>query len=79
MASAWPVDAFVGSAKTGFTATVGGDGTLRVGQTSSVLVTAPTDAPSGTFAVVSVRSARPTTAPPLTDGAHINYVGVYVP
>ena len=79
MASSWPVGAYANSAKMGFTATVGGDSTLRVGQTSSVLVTAPTDAPSGTFAVVSVGSDRPMTTPSLTDGAHINYVGVYVP
>ena len=79
MGSSWPLDAFADSAATGFTATIGGDGTLRVGQTSSVLVTAPPDAPSGTFALVSVESDRPMTTPPLTDGAHINYVGVYVP
>jgi hypothetical protein len=79
MSSAWPLDAYAASAKTGFTATVGGNGTLKANETSSVLVTAPADAPSGTFAVVSVESDRPMTTPPLTDGAHINYVGVYVP
>jgi hypothetical protein len=79
MTSSWPLGAYAASAKTGFTATVGGDGTLRVDEKSTVSVTAPADAPSGTFAVISVASERPMTTPPLTDGSHINYVGVYVP
>jgi hypothetical protein len=79
MASSWPVEAYVASANMGITATVGGDGALRVDETSSVLVTAPAGAPSGTFAVVSVDSERPMTTTTLTDAAHISYVGVYVP
>jgi len=79
LSSSWPVTASEASATAGFSAMVAGDGTLGVDQMSSVLVTAPADAPSGTFAVLTVASKRPTTTPPLTDGAHLNYVGVYVP
>jgi hypothetical protein len=78
LASAWPVAARVASAVSGFSVDVGGDGTLGVNQISDVTVTAPSTAPSGTFAVVGVASQRPPN-PPLSDAAHINYVGVYVP
>jgi hypothetical protein len=75
----WPVQASIASAASGFTATAAGDQTLSDRETSSVLVTAPSASPSGTFAVVTVASQRPQTSPPLIDGSHLNYVGVYVP
>jgi hypothetical protein len=79
LGSAWPVSAHVASAAMGFTAEVGGTGTLLSGETSKILVTAPAGAASGTFAVVTAASTRPQTSSPLTDGAHFSYVGVYVP
>jgi hypothetical protein len=75
--AAWPVHASVASAVTGFSAAAGAD-TLSPGQTSSLTVTAPSSAPLDAFAVITVASERPDTVTPLTDGAHLRYVGVYV-
>lgn len=52
--------------------------TLNSGERASIVVTAPPDAKSGSFAILDVESTRPEGSA-LTDGEHINFVGVYVP
>jgi hypothetical protein len=74
----WPVKVSVASAVMGFSA-VPAAGSLSAGEASNLTVTAPPSAASGAFAVLGVASLRPSTPPALTDGAHLNYVGVYVP
>jgi hypothetical protein len=58
---------------TGTTPLIGANGTV------DLTVTAPADAPSGSYAVLRVVSERPASPPGLTDGGHVSYVGVYIP
>jgi hypothetical protein len=80
----WALTAAVQSGTTGFAATFGGPAmkTITSGQIVDLMVTAPASATPGAFAFISAWSHRPAAglnAKPLTDGAHGNYVGVYVP
>ena len=52
--------------------------TLNSGRTARIDVRAPADATSGTFAILNVESTRPARTS-MTDGAHVNVVGVYIP
>jgi hypothetical protein len=76
----WPVNTSLDSTVPGFT-TDGASQTLTAGQSGAIFVSAPATAVSGDFAVLTVVSKRPDAVAgsrPLTDGAHINLVGVYV-
>jgi hypothetical protein len=80
----WGLAASLKSDVLGFSATFGDapNNTLAEGRTANLAVGAPATAMSGTFAVIRVSSKRPGPIPgsrSLTDGAHVNYVGVYVP
>jgi hypothetical protein len=85
----WPFEPFVegsdgppGTVPT-FTATLpGAFDEMHAGQRVNVTVSALPDTPSGTFTIVDLVSERPDVpmgARGLSDGAHLNYVGVYVP
>lgn len=79
MPTGWPLRVTVNSAVLGFTAvSAGSSQMLSAGETGSLSVRAPAGAPAGTFAVVTVASERPS-GTDFSDGAHLNYVGVYVP
>jgi hypothetical protein len=77
----WPVSVHVDGGDVAFTASADVMG-LQSGGTVNVTVDAPPDAPSGSFGLVTLLSERPKGAGAgsrLTDGAHLSYVGVYVP
>jgi hypothetical protein len=77
---AWPVSVHVENGEVSFSASLD-VATLSAGGEVHVNVSAPPDAPSGSFAVLRVTSKRPMPSgngPGLTDGAHLSYVGVYV-
>jgi hypothetical protein len=79
----WPVSTFVEGDRASFAATFPStSNSLTPGGRLDLSVTAPADAQSGTFTIIQVLSERPNVPDGtrgLTDGAHINYVGVYVP
>jgi hypothetical protein len=77
---AWPVKVLIDGGAVAFTATLHPSGqTLEPGATLALAVTAPADAPSGSWAIATIINERPSSPPNLTDGAHVAYVGVYVP
>jgi hypothetical protein len=80
---AWPLSVFVGNGDVDFSATfAAASPKLTPGADEILMVEAPPDAPSGSFAVVGVESKRPPhdrTTRGLTDGLHLEWVGVYVP
>jgi hypothetical protein len=80
--SPWGIEADL-AGPSGFSAMfAGGAGTIQDGGHAELVVSAPPGAPSGSYAVVLVASIRPPAAfgaAPLTDGAHLVPVGVYVP
>jgi hypothetical protein len=81
--TAWPLGVFVGNGDVDFSATfAAASPNVSPGTSATLLVEAPADAPSGSFAVIGVQSKRPPHAPSergLTDGVHLDWVGVYVP
>lgn len=81
--AAWPLDVFVGNGDVDFSATfAAASPKLTPGADEILMVEAPPDAPHGSFSVVGVESKRPPharTTRGLTDGLHLDWVGVYVP
>jgi hypothetical protein len=77
----WPLKVDAQGTADGFTATPASD-QLGPGVAGQIQASAPATAVSGDYAVLTVFSERPSATPngrPLTDGAHLNLVGVYVP
>jgi len=80
---AWPLATSVEGGAISFTATFSTNTvTLTAGAEVDLQVAAPPGTKSGSYAVVRVASRRPPVpagARGLTDGAHVSFVGVYVP
>lgn len=74
----WGLRVRVKSSTSGFDATSSLT-TFNSGRRGTLTVRAPVGAFSDSFAVVEIDSTRPALGTPMTDGAHVNIVGVHVP